>query len=175
MNEQKGTGRKSLGNQIICDPDKCTGCELCMYACSLRYAEEFGPKKSMIQVVHFHPFLHIAVACQHCDDPDCVRVCPTTALTQMESTGKIEIDKEKCTACGWCVRACPFGAMNLDADKMITFTCDLCGDAETPECVDWCPSEALEKGDLNVFRDKVCKCMDKQKLAGYAEIKRFLA
>lgn len=41
-----------------------------------------------------------------------IRVCPTKAITQKHMfTGLPEIDQEKCTACGKCIRYCPTGAI----------------------------------------------------------------
>lgn len=171
----KGNGQfESVGKHIVCDAEKCTGCELCVYACSFRYGKSFSSMKSMIKVVHLHPLLHLAVSCYHCKDPDCLRVCPTKALSQSEEIGVIQIDREKCTACGWCVKACPYGAMDLDADKLIVFTCDLCDGEERPVCIEWCSNEALEKGDLKTFREKVNAYIEKSKLAEYPEMKGFL-
>lgn len=174
MTLQKSSKHENVGKYIICGPEKCTGCELCVYVCSFKHAKSFGSKKSMIQVAHFHPLLHIAVACQHCKDPDCVRVCPTEALSQSEETGVIQVDQEKCTGCGWCAEACPYGAMDLDADTLIAFTCDLCEGEEQPACIESCPGEALEKGNLKTFREKVNDYIEKHQLSEYPEMKRWL-
>lgn len=50
------------------------------------------------------------------------------------------IDQQKCTGCGTCVDACPFGALSLnEAGKArVDEQCTLCG-----TCVDACPEEAL--------------------------------
>ena len=165
---------ESVGKHIICDPDKCTGCQLCMYACSFRYTSTFSPLKSMINVVNFHPLLNIAVACQHCKDADCVRVCPVRALSQSAEKGLIIVDQEKCTGCGWCVEACAYGAMKLDVNKVISFTCDLCDGEREPLCMKWCPTEALERGDLENFRGKIKAYIEKHALSEYPEIKRWI-
>lgn len=38
---------------------------------------------------------------------DCVVACPFDAIHLNETTGLPEVDEEKCTACGACVKACP--------------------------------------------------------------------
>lgn len=49
------------------------------------------------------------------------------------------IDKEKCTACGLCVDACPFGALSVPDDTAVVGDgCTLCG-----ACMDTCPTSAI--------------------------------
>lgn len=51
----------------------------------------------------------------------------------------IRIDLEKCTACGNCVNACPFGAIILKDEKAyITEACTLCG-----ACIESCTETAI--------------------------------
>jgi NAD-dependent dihydropyrimidine dehydrogenase PreA subunit len=52
------------------------------------------------------------------------------------------VDEEKCDCCGWCIEACPYGAITLNPEKETVMICDLCdGD---PQCVEWCPEGALD-------------------------------
>lgn len=44
---------------------------------------------------------------------DCAVSCKFGAITINETTGLAEIDAEKCTACGACVKACPRGLIEL--------------------------------------------------------------
>jgi ferredoxin len=44
---------------------------------------------------------------------DCVAACQFGALTLNQETGLVEVDADKCTACGACVKACPKGLFEL--------------------------------------------------------------
>jgi len=44
---------------------------------------------------------------------DCVAVCKFDAIVMDTRTGLPEVDDEKCTACGACVKACPKGVIEL--------------------------------------------------------------
>jgi len=69
----------------------------------------------------------------------------------------IIIDDELCTGCGNCVDSCPFGAIELENDKVkVLPNCNLCG-----ACVESCPVEAItlerdeetvEKMDISQFK-----------------------
>jgi len=49
------------------------------------------------------------------------------------------LDTEKCTACGACVDACPFGVLSLEGETLVIGEgCNLCG-----ACVEVCEAEAL--------------------------------
>ena len=51
---------------------------------------------------------YLPLACQHCDDAPCVKVCPVDA-TYHRDDGTILIDYERCIGCRYCVAACPYG------------------------------------------------------------------
>ena len=113
----------------------------------------------------------LPIACQHCENPACERVCPTGA-TYKDDKGRVEINYDKCIGCRMCMAACPYNVRNFnweepkrdtdagygDADvveraKGITEKCTLCKErtdrGEEPMCVKLCPTKARIYGDLD--------------------------
>ncbi|NLS78981.1 MAG: 4Fe-4S dicluster domain-containing protein [Chloroflexi bacterium] len=129
---------------IVCDPDKCTSCNMCELACAITHAKTFDPSQSRIRVVRIEPVVMMAVACRMCEDAPCVIACPRNALTQNPATGVIKVDNDLCDGCGWCIQACDFGAIHLNPATKDAEMCDLCADQEEPQCVAICPKEALK-------------------------------
>jgi len=137
---------------VSCDPDKCTGCTVCEYICSLTKENSFSSQKSRIRTMRLHPLINISIACRLCSPAPCVTACPREALTQSEQTGVIMVDDDKCDGCSWCIEACDYGAITLHPELKKGRICDLCeGD---PKCVKWCPEEALDFTTKDILAQK---------------------
>lgn len=122
---------------VVKDYETCVGCGLCMLACSRR-GGEVGFSKSAIWVKSLGGFEKgfTVIVCRLCQDPLCVRVCPTEALSIKK--GIINLDYGKCIGCGFCKEACIVGAVqwNEEVDKPVI--CKHCG-----YCALFCPHNVL--------------------------------
>lgn len=121
----------------ILDPDRCVGCQECMYACNRRFGSG-GLAKSAILVRSVGGFERgfTVIVCRACRDPPCARVCPTDALKPR--SGGVLLDPEKCIGCGNCVEACTLGAIFWDEAENKPQICNHCG-----YCIKYCPHGVL--------------------------------
>ncbi len=146
------------------DGTRCTGCKTCVFACkdknnlSTGYAyrkvyEYTGGEtvKDAAGLCRTNCFsYYVSVACNHCDNPACVQVCPTGAMHKEADTGLVQVDSSKCIGCGYCHMACPYNAPKVDREKGHSVKCNYCIDlveaGGEPACISACPARALEFG-----------------------------
>lgn len=119
-------------------PDKCTGCNLCLLACSFNFTSEFNPRLALMRVERRRDgLLFQPVTCEQCENAFCLRVCPSKAVSREDI---LKIDANNCTGCGLCAEYCPWKVIILREGT--AYKCDLC--QGQPECVKVCPAGALE-------------------------------
>jgi molybdopterin-containing oxidoreductase family iron-sulfur binding subunit len=120
------------------DVSRCIGCRRCVYACIEENNQSRDPEIHYIRVLEFerervirrfdfdegNPFydhekvpakdkVYLPVACQQCEQPECVKACPTGATWQ-EPDGIVVIDYDWCIGCRYCISACPYGARHFN-------------------------------------------------------------
>ena len=139
----------------------CIGCKTCVIACKDKNDLEVG--RNFRRVYDYESgaypapkIWHISVACNHCDDPTCTKVCPTGAMQKRESDGVVFVDQSKCIGCQSCEKACAYGAPQLNEAIKKMSKCDTCmdirADGESPACVDSCQMRALDFGLIKDLR-----------------------
>lgn len=103
--------------------------------------------------------INVPMSCMHCEQADCVTVCPTGASYKRAEDGIVLVDPEKCMGCNYCAWACPYGARELDENEGVMRKCTLCVDRiydealpeaeRKPACVLACPAHARHFGDYD--------------------------
>jgi len=99
---------------MVADLNRCVGCQTCTAACkhTNATAPQIQWRKVLDLEVGEYPDVRrafVPVGCQHCADPPCMHVCPSTATRQRDD-GIVTIDYDLCIGCGYCMVACPYQA-----------------------------------------------------------------
>lgn len=135
--------------------DNCIGCHACESACS---EKNDVPDHLAFRSVGFveggsypnYQRLNISMACNHCDNPVCLKGCPTRAYTKFAEYGAVLQDPDICFGCGYCTWVCPYNAPQLDPVKGQVTKCNMCVDrlevGLKPACVSACLGNALDFG-----------------------------
>jgi len=148
---------------ILTDLNRCVGCYGCSVSC--KFVNELPPGDFWLKVLRVGPnpikegdvypeveMYYLPVSCQHCKKPQCVKVCPTGASSKLEN-GTVQVDKQKCIGCQFCVMACPYGVRHLNKVEQVVEKCTLCeqrtSQGDLPECVRQCGGRARFFGDLD--------------------------
>jgi len=162
-------------------------CKECIAACHFVHnVPDFGNPKDEVKWIWKEPFQHAfaeqeheyveeklkhqptLVFCNHCNNPPCVRVCPTKATWRRED-GIVMMDEHRCIGCRYCVAACPYGSRSFNwrdprpfikklnpkyptRTRGVVEKCDFCterlAEGQIPACVEACTAKALAFGDL---------------------------
>ena len=114
------------------DSSRCTGCKTCELACkdykdltpdvSFRRIYEYagGDWQEDNGVWHQNVFAYyLSIACNHCEDPACTKVCPSGAMHKRED-GFVVVDEDVCIGCRYCHMACPYGWQKTDLRRVLS-------------------------------------------------------
>lgn len=144
--------------RIYVNEEYCVGCGLCEVYCATAHSDHPDSVLKAYKASRLRPLPRVRVLrrgpvsfawqCRHCDEPLCVSACITGALRKDPATGVVTIDEDQCVACGTCIVACPFGAVEEGPSepehRHRILKCDLCaGTGGPPACVSHCPNDAL--------------------------------
>lgn len=121
------------------------------------------------------------VLCNHCDEPPCVRVCPTQATFKLEKNGIVAMDYHRCIGCRFCMMGCPYGARSFNwfdprphiknynpefatRTRGVVEKCNFCGERLAkglePACVEAVKEQgAIVFGDLNDPESEISKIL----------------
>jgi len=99
---------------MVADLRRCVGCQTCTAACRHANATPAGVQWRRVLDIETGTYpdvgrVFVPTGCQHCDDPPCMHVCPSTA-TRKRDDGIVTIDYDICIGCAYCAVACPYDA-----------------------------------------------------------------
>jgi dimethyl sulfoxide reductase iron-sulfur subunit len=166
---------------MLVDVERCIGCWSCAVICKSENDVALGMWWNRILTAgsdldvpqideHGHLEMEwLPLACQHCDDAPCEKVCPTGA-TYTDDEGLVLVDADRCIGCRYCMAACPYGVRvfnwtepvrapgvdeGLVAPRPVGTVekCTMCvhrlAEDQVPSCVWSCPAQARIFGDLD--------------------------
>lgn len=114
----------------------------------------------------------LPILCNHCDNPPCVRACPTQATFRSDD-GIVMMDFHRCIGCRFCMAACPYGSRSFNwrdprpfipkatenknfptRTRGVVEKCNFCAErlrvGLAPACVEACgETKAMVFGNLN--------------------------
>jgi len=173
--------------KFYCDEKRCIDCDGCSVACAEANGLPVGINRRKVITINEGKQdmeYSLSIACMHCTDAPCQKVCPVDCFYIRED-GIVLHDKDKCIGCGYCLYACPFGAPQFPRDgvfgsKGVMDKCTMCagGPEETnsekerelygqnriaegkvPMCAAMCSTKALIVGDSehvsDIYRERV--------------------
>ena len=116
------------------DEANCIGCLACEVHCKTN--KQLGPGPDPCRVIALDPVevdglprtRFVFMPCFHCEDPWCVRACPTGAMQKREKDGIVFVEDSLCIGCKSCIAACPWGTPQWDPATNKVVKCDYCMD-----------------------------------------------
>jgi len=146
------------------DMKRCVGCKVCQVACKDK--NNLAEGVFFRRVISFYALAeseesdvsslrNYSAACNHCENPACVSVCPTGVIYKSDD-GTVMQNRNRCIGCGACIWSCPYGALSFSPQDGTSHKCDACADrrakGENPVCVDACLTHCLQFGDIDELK-----------------------
>lgn len=137
------------------DMTRCVGCKTCQVACKDKNNLDLDVNYRFVRTFETGVFpnpdiYHYAGTCNHCEDPACVKGCPTGAM-YVNSDGIVLHNDDDCIGCHYCTWNCPYGVPQI-FESGITGKCDMCQayieNGAEPVCVNACMMRALKWGTI---------------------------
>jgi formate dehydrogenase iron-sulfur subunit len=191
---QPPAARQTMEVAKLIDVSKCIGCKACQVACMewndlrdevgfnsgvyenpgdltpaswtlMRYTEWDNPQTGNFE------WLIRKDGCMHCEDPGCLKACPSPGAIVQYSNGIVDFVSENCIGCGYCVKGCPFNIPRISKADNKAYKCSLCSDrvavGQAPACVKACPTQALVFGSKDDMKSHAQRRVADLKSRGY--------
>ena len=180
----------------LIDVSKCIGCKACQTACmewnDLRqepgenhgvYDNPNDLTENAWTVMRFTEYenedsgnlewLIRKDGCMHCEDPGCLKACPSPGAIVQYTNGIVDFHEENCIGCGYCVTGCPFNVPRISKKDNKAYKCTLCSDrvavGQEPACVKTCPTGAIVFGTKKAMKDHADERIADLKERGFAQ------
>jgi formate dehydrogenase iron-sulfur subunit len=165
------SARQTLEVAKLIDVSRCIGCKACQSACmewndlrgTVGTTEGFYTNPADLDdqtwtLMRFYEeniagslqWLILKDGCLHCQDPGCLKSCPSPGAIVQYSNGIVDFHQESCIGCGYCISGCPFNVPRMRKEDSKVYKCTLCSDRVSvglePACVKTCPTGAIHFG-----------------------------
>ena len=193
------TARSAHAGEVakLIDVSKCIGCKACQTACMewndlrddvgtvaagvydnpsdlsgqswtvMRFSEYENPASGNLE------WLIRKDGCMHCEDPGCLKACPSPGAIVQYANGIVDFQEENCIGCGYCVTGCPFDVPRISKKDNKAYKCTLCSDRVAvgmePACVKTCPTGAIMFGTKEAMKDQAAERIVDLKERGFAQ------
>ncbi len=179
----------------LIDISKCIGCKACQVACMqwndlrdevgtqhgiydnpvdltdqswtvMRFAEYQNPDGKLEWLIRKD-------GCMHCEDPGCLKACPSPGAIVKYANGIVDFNSSNCIGCGYCIAGCPFNIPRISEKDNKAYKCTLCSDRVAvglePACVKTCPTGAIQFGAKTDMVARGAKRVGDLKERGHAQ------
>ena len=179
----------------LIDVSKCIGCKACQTACMewndlrdevginhgvydnpmdltehswtvMRFSEYENPDGNLEWLIRKD-------GCMHCEDPGCLKACPSPGAIVQYTNGIVDFHEENCIGCGYCVTGCPFNVPRISKKDNRAYKCTLCSDrvavGQEPACVKTCPTGAIMFGTKEDMKQHAAERIEDLKERGFEQ------